>query len=797
MSISEYGTTINYIQGKENTVADFMSRAEFNPGPPTVQVNCVKACTHGKNLPLCYHAKVMSHTLLPPPTATDTGAYRDINTVAWSLPLKFHNIPTKDLQVAQQREFDDLWRKATDFDDDEYELVDGILVSTNPPTLGAAAYPRVVLPKKWRKQVIDAYHTQSGHSGYRKTLDLIRHAYVWPRMCSDTRELLKKCPPCLSFNSRQDKVPLGRMPEPFYPFQIVSMDLTGPFTPSKKGHVFLFTLIDHLTGWAEVIPIRHKTGHVIADILNTEIFPRFGIPEILISDNGREFVNTEVTHLCQTLGIKFKHTTPYHPQANGKIERFHRTFKSILKRLLTTTNNSWASQLGPAITAYRNTVSDVTGYTPFHSLFGRTNRLPFTTGKTLPEDNHVFGRDRLGILHDTWEHARHGLRQMRIQNETRHQNKHKMAEPLGVGDQVLVHIPGMRPALSTQWSQRWQVVRERDPTYWVRHLTTGQEKVLHRSKLKYVPPEVDWEVHKVVQPPPPADVERAPEDVTQDDTARTTDIPQHIPAPPPPWPVLTPRQPQPLLQPQALHSPTQSTSEAAPWPNVTATPTPDTTPFFVTNLPPSVPPPPNVFNPFPAIPTAAHMPIPVQLQPYLPSSAHAHTEDEPTTPTCASAGRNSTQPQESRQQPQQHKDNPAPTPATTYREAATMPSDSSDDEDEEDDAFVTPPNEMSQSDSLRTPTVNPHKPPLRITFRRKRSRAGRTLQGWSAEPQETPKVNRAQYSNKTGKRRRTLSGETGHEITLTEYRPLNKQQKCALVDLCLLYLSSVKGKYKR
>ena len=72
------------------------------------------------------------------------------------------------------------------------------------------------------------------------------------------------------------------------------------------------------------------------------------------------------------------HTTPYHPQSNGKIERFHRTLKSILERLMTTTKSNWEMELGPALFAYPNTVSVAMGYTPFQALYGRQGRIPTT-----------------------------------------------------------------------------------------------------------------------------------------------------------------------------------------------------------------------------------------------------------------------------------------------------------------------------------------------------------------------------------------------------------------------------------
>ena len=99
------------------------------------------------------------------------------------------------------------------------------------------------------------------------------------------------------------------MPVAYYPHQIVSMDLVSPFPRSRFGHSYLFTLIDHLTGWADAYPIAHKNSGTIANILASRYFPQYNSPEILISDNGTEFCNAEVNGLLSGYGFKHNRTT--------------------------------------------------------------------------------------------------------------------------------------------------------------------------------------------------------------------------------------------------------------------------------------------------------------------------------------------------------------------------------------------------------------------------------------------------------------------------------------------------------
>ena len=88
-------------------------------------------------------------------------------------------------------------------------------------------------------------------------------------MCADIRKTLAKCGACRLFQARTDVVHPGDMPIPYYPHQVVSMDLVGPLPRSSTGHQYIFTLMDHLTGWADAYPIYHKKSSTVVDVLNT------------------------------------------------------------------------------------------------------------------------------------------------------------------------------------------------------------------------------------------------------------------------------------------------------------------------------------------------------------------------------------------------------------------------------------------------------------------------------------------------------------------------------------------------
>jgi transposase InsO family protein len=118
------------------------------------------------------------------------------------------------------------------------------------------------------------------------------------------------------------------------PFERIGIDLTGPHPPSRRGHVYILTYVDHFTKWAEAIPLRNKEASTIANALIYEIFPRLGLPRHFLSDNGRKYRNQLLEELSVQLNIDGIFTTPYTPSTNGAIERLHRTMNSMLSKVI-------------------------------------------------------------------------------------------------------------------------------------------------------------------------------------------------------------------------------------------------------------------------------------------------------------------------------------------------------------------------------------------------------------------------------------------------------------------------------
>jgi transposase InsO family protein len=107
------------------------------------------------------------------------------------------------------------------------------------------------------------------------------------------------------------------------------MDLIElPITPSKYRYILVIKCA--LTKWIEMRPLRSKEAKEIAEALFEDVFCRHGSIEIMVSDNGTEFVNHTLKQFHELLLTKRLTTTPYNPQSNGAVEIFNRTLADML-----------------------------------------------------------------------------------------------------------------------------------------------------------------------------------------------------------------------------------------------------------------------------------------------------------------------------------------------------------------------------------------------------------------------------------------------------------------------------------
>ena len=156
----------------------------------------------------------------------------------------------------------------------------------------------------------------------------------------------------------------------------ISLDLSGPYPTTLSGNKYINAFVDWYSGWPEAFAVPDKTADTVADLITEQIFPRFGSPLQIVSDNGTENVNKIVIETLAELKIDHVLTSVYHPQSNAKVERFHRTLHHVLAKKVADNQQTWDLFLNQALAAIRFNVSESSKFSPFFLLYNRDAVLP-------------------------------------------------------------------------------------------------------------------------------------------------------------------------------------------------------------------------------------------------------------------------------------------------------------------------------------------------------------------------------------------------------------------------------------
>jgi transposase InsO family protein len=243
---------------------------------------------------------------------------------------------------------------------------------------------RPLVPAVFRRPVFEAVHNLA-HPGIRATRRLIASRFVWPRLASQVAEWCRDCVPCQRAKaSAQPSSPPQAIANPLQRFSHLHIDLVGPLPQSSTGLTHLLTVVDRSTRWAEAIPLRSTTADSCAAALVDG-----WVSQQITSDKGAQFTSSVWSSLLALLGIKSKLTTPYHPQANSAVERFHRRLKDALRARLA--GADWPSHLLWVLLGLRTAPREDSGISAAELVFGCPLSLPgqFLSGSEQPPASFI------------------------------------------------------------------------------------------------------------------------------------------------------------------------------------------------------------------------------------------------------------------------------------------------------------------------------------------------------------------------------------------------------------------------
>ena len=323
----------------------------------------------------------------------------------------------------------------------------------------------------------------------------VQERFFWPGMARDVGLWCAACEKC-----QKRKPPAKKKRAPMQvqvaeePWSRVAMDMMGPLPRTTRGNKYILVVADYFTKWVEAFPMKNGEAEMVARLLVREVICRFGTPRVLHSDQGRNFEAEVIQELCRLLGIKKTRTTPYHPQADGMVERFNRTLEAMLGTVVQEDQSDWDEQIPFVLAAYRSSSHAATGFSPNFLMMGREVTLPVEVmyGRCPgAEEGQLAGeaayaaevRDRLQEAHRV---AYERLGRMG-ERQKRYRDTGMVPATYAVGDRVWLFLPvnrqGLTPKLRSFWTGPWEV-EERLSEVVYRIRDGRKRRVVHADLLK-------------------------------------------------------------------------------------------------------------------------------------------------------------------------------------------------------------------------------------------------------------------------------------------------------------------------
>jgi hypothetical protein len=281
-----------------------------------------------------------------------------------------------------------------------------------------------------------------GHFGVRKTLDVLHEHFFWPKMKRDVERVCSRCVTCRQAKSRV--LPHGLytpLPVPSAPWVDISMDFVLGLPRSRKGRDSIFVVVDRFSKMAHFISC-HKTDDAthIADLFFREIVQLHGVPRSIVSDRDVKFLSYFWKVLWGKLGTKLLFSTTCHPQTDGQTEVVNRTLSTLLRTIIQKNLKNWEDCLPFIEFAYNRSVHSTTDFSPFEIVYGFN---PLTPLDLLPlpvnEMTSLDGQKKAEMVQKLHASVRQHIEKKNEQYENK-ANKGRRQVIFELGDWVWVHM---------------------------------------------------------------------------------------------------------------------------------------------------------------------------------------------------------------------------------------------------------------------------------------------------------------------------------------------------------------------
>ncbi|EPB67564.1 integrase core domain protein [Ancylostoma ceylanicum] len=252
--------------------------------------------------------------------------------------------------------------------------------------------PQLVIPEESpiRNDIISTAHqSQMGtaHLGVTKTRAAVAKIAIWNNMTKDIMQFVTSCRQC---QSRKDPS-MYRLREPLYRFEIttkpwqrVHSDVIGPLPLTLDGNKYIIVFIDSFSKFIVAEPLPDQKANTTSQTFINRFVARFGLSEILVTDQGANYMSDTFRSLLRNLHITHRTSTPYHHESNGRVERANRTLQEQIAIATDQHHDQWDNVLPLIVHAYNSAENTSTKYSPHFLVHGSEPTNIFQLALHLP-----------------------------------------------------------------------------------------------------------------------------------------------------------------------------------------------------------------------------------------------------------------------------------------------------------------------------------------------------------------------------------------------------------------------------
>ena len=354
--LMQYNFSVQYIPGKENYIADALSRVPQQTSDSHMELFSISLENEvSEVVPVTLHD-------IKSETACDETLQLLIQTATHGWPRKFSAVPEPVKPYWNVR--------------NEISVIDGIVFKSE----------KFVIPTLLRDKLVTFAH--DGHMGMSKCKTRLRQFYWWPNLNESVESRVRSCS-CCREPHRESPVQV-----PHYtakPWHQIAIDIKGPVYDTANRPCYIMVVVDCFTKYTYIRAYSSITSRKVIEFLNG-IFALLGQCTILTSDNGPQFISHEFCEYLRKRGIVHRRSSLFNPQSNGVVERMNKNINKLIEAKNFSNIGALQELLDNYAINYHSTQHSTTGKSPAEMMLSFPLRTNLNVLQEAREDVQVLER---------------------------------------------------------------------------------------------------------------------------------------------------------------------------------------------------------------------------------------------------------------------------------------------------------------------------------------------------------------------------------------------------------------------